>query len=806
MPLKPFPRRSPLALAPAHALMLALATALPAAPLYAQQPPQQVRKHYTLGAGSLEDVLTRYTAAAGIALSFDPALVAGLRSPGLNGSYSGPEGLHELLHGSGLAADARGDGSYTLRKLPPRAAAETTLAAVKVTAAAGPGAGALPEAYAGGQIARGGRVGMLGNQDVFDTPFAMSSYTAELIENQQARTVADVIVNDASTRLMNPSQGTGETFSIRGFNTGGNGAELYDGLAGLTHRRRSTVENMERVEVFKGANALLTGTTGSVGGAINLVPKRPADGPVTRLTTSYELPSRASVHADISRRFGPAEQFGIRFNGLYRDGEATFENNKEELGTGSLALDYRGAGIRLSAVFDHEEQTRDGGSQQFSTSASPRAPDTKDAIQQPWEENNSRFSRGLLRAEYDLNDAWMLQAAYGASAFRGSWLRTIGSNLTQNGNFTQVAQQQSDDYQASTINAGLQGRFQTAAVSHKLVVEATTSSTESGRLSANIAGYSVTSNLYDPVRTARPSYVPITKNPPKTAESTNESLAIADTLGLWDDRVLLTVGVRNQRVKSKNFSATTGAITSRYDESAVTPALGVAFRASATLSLYGNYIESLEAGPTAPSSAANAGEVFAPSKTKQVELGAKLDFGRFGLTTAIFEIERPSGLTDASNYYNMDGRQRNRGLELSLFGEALPELRLLGGLTYIDSEMMKTQNGQYDGKTAVGVPRLSAVLGFEWDVPYVDKLTLTGRANHTGRQYIANDNSGTIPAYTLYGIGARYKTTVRGQALTLRANIDNLFDKDYWTTFAGSPGILYLGSPRRTSISVSLDL
>ncbi|NMG66958.1 TonB-dependent receptor [Azoarcus indigens] len=230
------------------------------------------------------------------------------------------------------------------------------------------------------------------------------------------------------------------------------------------------------------------------------------------------------------------------------------------------------------------------------------------------------------------------------------------------------------------------------------------------------------------MRTARPSYVPIAKNPPKTAESTNQSLAIA------------------------------------------------------TLSLYGNYIESLEAGPTAPGSAANAGEVFAPSKTKQVELGAKLDFGRFELTTGIFEIEHPSGLTDASNYYSMDGRQRNRGLELSLFGKAQPELRLPGGLTYIDSEMLKTQNGQYDGKTAAGVPRLSAVQGFEWDLPFVAKLTLTGRANPTGRQYIANDNSRTIPAYTLYGMGARYKTTVRGQTLILRANIDNLFDKDYWTS------------------------
>ena len=74
------------------------------------------------------------------------------------------------------------------------------------------------ETYAGGQVTRSGRIGLLGNRDIFDTPFSISSYTAELIENQQARTVADVIRNDASTRLTSAGQGYFEYFAIRGFN------------------------------------------------------------------------------------------------------------------------------------------------------------------------------------------------------------------------------------------------------------------------------------------------------------------------------------------------------------------------------------------------------------------------------------------------------------------------------------------------------------------------------------------------------------------------------------------------------------
>ena len=58
----------------------------------------------------------------------------------------------------------------------------------------------LPETYAGGQVARGASIGVLGNQDMMDVPFSFTSYAAETIENQQARTIADILQNDASVR------------------------------------------------------------------------------------------------------------------------------------------------------------------------------------------------------------------------------------------------------------------------------------------------------------------------------------------------------------------------------------------------------------------------------------------------------------------------------------------------------------------------------------------------------------------------------------------------------------------------------
>ena len=44
-------------------------------------------------------------------------------------------------------------------------------------------------------------------------------------------------------------------------------------------------------------------------------------------------------------------------------------------------------------------------------------------------------------------------------------------------------------------------------------------------------------------------------------------------------------------------------------------------------------------GPTAPDTAVNAGEVFPPSVTNQIELGMKLDLDGLGLTAGLFQIE-----------------------------------------------------------------------------------------------------------------------------------------------------------------------
>ena len=128
---------------------------------------------------------------------------------------------------------------------------------------------------------------------------------------------------------------------------------------------RSTVQTLDRVEVFKGPNALLNGVSGRVGGVINLVPKRPTDTALNRLTADYDYQSRLGIHADLSRRFGSKKQFGARFNAIYRNGEGTTEGNKETFGEVALALEYRGDRLKLETILDYSDRELRRGDQRF---------------------------------------------------------------------------------------------------------------------------------------------------------------------------------------------------------------------------------------------------------------------------------------------------------------------------------------------------------------------------------------------------------------------------------------------------------
>ena len=775
-------------------LSLALTSAAMAAQLDA------VTLHtYQITPGPLGATLSSFAVDAGIALSFLPALTEGLTSPGLSGSYSTEEAVTRLLAGSGLEMVLREDGSYTLvqRRVT---LSQTTVSATEQRA------DSLPPAYSGGQVAVGGRLGMLGNSDLMDAPFSVSTYTAALIKDQQATTVGDLLERDSSVRSTGQTGGIVDSFFIRGFPVGeGNLGELaFDGVYGVASNYRVFTEYAERIEVVKGPGALLYGMSpnSAVGGVINVVPKRSLDEDLTRYTASYAQDSHLGNRIDISRRFGDERRFGLRLNGGVQQGNTVIDDQSREVGIGALSLDYQGERLRTSLDLISQEEEFDAASRPFLIAPGvsiPSAANGRTNVSQDWGWSRTRDKSALLSGEYDLSDSLTLFAhAGGGKSAVARMSDQTPKIINAAGDTDSTPGYYRFEVQRYTVDAGARVRFDTGPVSHSTVVQASRYRDELSR--GIISGASVLSNIYHPIDRPKPSIAK--PDAPKVSATELSGVAIADTLSVLDQRVQVTVGLRQQRIQSNNYNSA-GAVTTAYDDGKTTPLFGVVLKPWQHVAFYYNYLEGLSKGDVAPSNAANAGEIFAPYVSRQHEVGVKLDYGTFMSTLALFQIEKPSGEL-AAGRFSVQGEQRNRGLELNLFGEVAPGTRLLAGVTLLDAQLTQTGIAANRGNTPVGVPEVQANLWGEWDTPWVEGLTLTSGAIYTGSQYVDQANTQRLDPWTRIDVGARYSTRIAERPTTFRATVQNLFDRQYWSGVA-SYGAFSQASPRTLLLSATVD-
>ncbi|MEE1923676.1 TonB-dependent receptor [Pseudomonas sp. 148P] len=758
---------------------------------------------YQVAPGPLAPALRSLASSANVLLTFTAEQTDGKRTAGVNGRMDFPTALAAVLAGTGLQAVRLDTGAFVLQ--PVVADSTVSLAPTDVNARRAI-SGEAPAAYAGGQVASGSKVGVLGNKDLMDTPFSTVSYTQKKIQDEQARSVADVLfASDPSVRASIGASNRYDAFTIRGLRVANSDVAL-NGLFGLVPNWRIGVDSVERIELLKGPGAFLYGMApaGGVGGNINLVTKR-ADEDLTRLTTTYSSSNIWGQRFDIGRRVGDEQQFGIRLNGSQSEGDAPYDGESVRSKDFSLGLDYAAERFRVSGDFIYQKDHTTAQERGYSLTpgiAVPSAPNPRTNLSQAYDFADSESTTGMLRGEFDLNGQITLFAAVGANRFNFEKREASGGTILNSAGDINVGTNalQNGQYETVTGEAGARFRFVTGVLSHEATLSVNALEQDYDLGQVTYANYR--SNIYSPVTV--PMRVTSSYGKGRASELSMHSTALADTIGWHDDLVQLTLGVREQYVDSKSYSGTTGLKTRGYSDSALSPTVGLVIRPSAELSLYANYIEGLTPGPTPPAAAVNSGDVFAPFKSRQYEAGAKLDLGNLGFGLSVFQIDVPNGFTDPlTHVYGLDGLQRNRGVELTSFGEITPQVRLLGGATFFDARQDKTAGDTNNGRFAVGVPRVQSTLGTEWDVPSLDGLTLTARAIYTGKTYLDSANQQVAPSWVRYDLGARYAFKVDKVPLTLRGTVQNVFDRQYWE--ANPSGYVGAGAPLTSWLSLTAD-
>jgi iron complex outermembrane recepter protein len=796
-----------LALAPIAALAQANPSAL--------EPPSEAQAsrttNFDIAAQPLGQALQAFGRQSGLQIAVDSAAVAGKTTGGVSGTMTAEQALRQLLSGSGLTYQFTSASAVTVAGTAPGpGSSAVTLDPVRVQAAAPPPQaeiGNLPPPYAGGQVARGGKVGLLGNRDFMDTPFSETTYTEKYIQDQQARTLTDVLMGDPTVRLGWPN---GNVFDDRVMIRGVLVLNPNFGLGGLYGIVPGQVDTtgIERVEVFRGPSAFLNGALPqAVGGTINLVPKRATNEPITQVSALYLSDAQLGGTADVGRRFGPDQSIGVRLNGTYTSGDTSVNNQTAERLALTGGFDFRSEYTRIDA--DIGFLRRDVGAFQGSIFLAPGVqlpapPYARQSSYQPWERLQANDLYGALRFEHDI--APWLTGFIKAGAKRGN-IQTVFLNqniINYNGNTTTLsAGQFLQNTEVLSLETGLRGIFNTGPIKHEAALVGDYMKTQIWSWN-NPLTIPTSSNIYNPTFLPAPSLFGLRNNAPLTSDSILSSIALVDALSAADDRIQLIVGARAQRLQNANYSAVTGLPTNGNDSSRISPSASFVVKPVKEFMFYGNYIQALQPGPVAGPGTTNAGQVFPPFLTTQFELGAKVDFGIMAATLSAFQITIPSAFTDfTTNTFTVNGQQRNRGLEFVAFGEPLAGLKLLAGFTLLEAIQTSTAGGLTNGKQAVGTTPFQFAFGADWDTPFAKGFGVMGRVVYNGQVYLNAANTQAAPPWTRFDAGLRYTFDgPEGKPLTVRGNVINLFDANYWVA---TTAFFAQNQPRTFMLSLTAD-
>jgi len=665
--------------------------------------------------------------------------------------------------------------------------------------------GEAPPARSGGQVATGARMGILGNAEVMDTPFSVTSYTEQTIEDRHAQSMVDLLAADPAVRQSGPRTHVTESLRIRGYSVGSS-SYAVGGMFGLSPGFRTYLEPFERVEVIKGPSAALFGMSpgGTIGGVINLVPKRAKATPTAKVTFTAAQDSTLGLHLDVGRRFA-SDAIGVRVNLMQREGDTAMDWQTTRRKLASIGTDFRYG--RLSASLDviHSLDDVNNITRPFNIPASmtklPRAPHGKNTYAGGGD-YESLDRTWVARLEYALTDQLTAYLGYGEHRFRTDGILIYPTFINTAGDYSYVMRQwkQADDDRS--MQAGFRGFTTTFGITHQFALDWSALDRNGSTAVPNFGGGNL--NIYLPASARRIPRPRRSKAPTIPGTSTElESLALADTLGFWDDRVLLSLGIRHQNVFSKAHS--TGR---KYDKSADTPFVGVVYKIAPFASLYASYVEGLQQGGTAGNdpSYSNPNEQLPPYVAKQKEVGIKYDGGALGAGLALFTTEKPHAFVNNDWVFTESGQDRHRGAELTVYGQPWRGVRLLGGVTLLDAKQRNTGIASRDGKRVIGVAKQQANLGVEWDVQ--PHWSLSARAVATGSRYANAANTMRVAGWVRYDLGARYMLDLPGeQLLTLRIQIENVTNRNDWVTVGGFPGQghLSLGAPRTFRLNATWE-
>lgn len=668
-------------------------------------------------------------------------------------------------------------------------------------------------------------VGGFGETALFDTPASITAIGRTQMQDLSIRSTTEALRFDASVSDAYNAVGYAEQFSIRGFALDNNYSYRKDGFA-IPGDTQIPLENKERIEVLKGLSGLTAGIA-TPGGIVNYVTKRPTDKPLRSATV--EVSERGTLYGtvDLGGRFED-RRFGYRINAAAADLHSYVRGANGDRQFVSGAFDWQitpDALLQLDFDYQHKAQITAPSFQLLRNEVLPTGVSSKQLLNdQPWTKPvDTRDTNLGLRFEVKLAPGWLATVSGNKHWFKRDDYTAFPYGCSNEGEgyypgFCSNGDYDVYDYQSVGerktpwgVQAMVQGKFDTGALRHALTVG--TSYTERhdsfGDYVYDYVGYS---NIWQPLTTPQVAADRVT-GPVFERRSDQESALFAQDIVNLAPNLTLHGGLRYVKIKRSEYDDDLGGYV-HGDDHFTLPSLALVYGLSRDWNVYGSFSHGLQHGGIAPMGTSNEASVLSPGRSRQVEFGTKAVLANgVNLSAALFQIrqglefEDPYQTIGGLHPYVRSGRETHRGIEFSADGTLSDALRYSISLMGLNTRQDGTGLEGIDGKRVTDVPAFKSTAWLEYAVAAVPGLKVDGTWQYAGKKAFDPENRVFVPDYHVFGAGASYGLKLGATAVTVRARVDNLFDKFYWRDVTPAlGGYLLPGAPRTFRVSAQFDL
>lgn len=612
-----------------------------------------------------------------------------------------------------------------------------------------------------------------------ETPGQVSVIDEQLIDEQRASTLGEVLKNDSS--ISEGSKSTNrERFYLRGFELSSSSSFLRDGVQHWSHYRQP-IELLERVEVVKGPAGLLYGKS-TPGGLVNMISKKPTY--ETQVTISQDIGSNNYMRsmADVSGALNKDKTLRARVI-LSQENQDSWRTRfdgtdvETERTVGGLFVDYDiNEDIMLSAHYDRTDELGDldNGSKVDTTTGEVIDPNTvKD---QNWAKTDNDVANYGVGLTANLTDSWSVKTGISRQFYER---QRTESDIHKDGSGYKSSDRH-DEWTFDTAYVDFTGDVDALGVNHRLLVGGNGLHYDykmlyDGTESCKNASPDTCSNGFN-----RPSDLDY-RDDTEVSHSKSQHYGIyLQDLVTFNDSWQLLAGARFAVDKTEDSKGR------KEDYSNILPKLGVIYHPAENGSIYAVYSESFEPVATInDDNDVNNGQSQDPMKGHLYELGSKWELldNSLYVSGALFQIVQSNmqvseDLTDGTDRTRTSqvGEQVHTGIELAATGYLTEAFSLSASTTLLDAKY--ENDPELEGKTPADVPEFSASIWSQYDFNNGTGINLG--VYHVGERYGDSKNEFKKDAYTRVDMGVSH-TIKYDESLDFvaRFNVENLLDTDY---------------------------